>query len=308
MSTTSGRMTRPRSSPSSASSSTNPRTRPRSTASSSTIPGTQPPRQTGDGHATKGERDPKTDEGDTPTRTRTTTRTRGTGAPSRASQASRPTRTTRLTAGDSPTTTKRTRTYADTLAKAAPKSETREQSRSLQSTKPQDMSTTSRKRARPHSSSSSSTSSTSPRTTPRSTASSSTIPGTQPRQTCDGHATKGERDPETDEALNAILNWEPAPPEPQPSKRPTERMGTPLQRPRRSTGTFRGQDPVKAGAARASGPSTAAKDARPAKGAPVPGYTKVAEPKAGTTGAESGDPDGRDCAERGRPKDEHPHD
>ena len=219
---------------------------------------------------------------DTPTTTRrtcTSTRTRGTGAPSRASKASRQTRTNRPTAGDSPTTTKRTRTFANTLAKATPRSETREQSRLLRSTKPLDMSTTSRRRTRPRSSSSSSTSSTSPRTRPRSTASSSTIPGTQPpRQTCDGHATKGERDPETDEALNAILNWEPAPPEPQPPKRPMERTGTPLQRPERSTGTFRGQDPVQAGAARASGLFTAAKDTRPTKGAPVPGYTKVAEP------------------------------
>ena len=107
---------------------------------------------------------------------------------------------------------------------------------------------------RPRSSSSSSTSSTSPRTRPRSTDPSSTMPSTRPpRQTCDGHATKGQRDPETDEALNAILNWEPAPPQPQPPQRPLKRTGTPPQRPVERTKTLRGLDPVQAGAARASG-------------------------------------------------------
>ena len=94
---------------------------------------------------------------------------------------------------------------------------------------------------RPRSSSSSSSSSpTSPKTRPRPSASSSGAPRTPPpKQTCDGHATKGQRDPETDEALNDTLNWEA--PSPQ------------LERPPNRRGTLRGTDPIQAGAARASG-------------------------------------------------------
>ena len=86
-------------------------------------------------------------------------------------------------------------------------------------TTPRRTGTTPKRTARPRPSS---TSSTSPRTRPR--PSSSGAPRTPPpKQTCDGHATKGQRDPETDEALNDILDWEAPPPQPQ---RPPDRPGT----------------------------------------------------------------------------------
>ena len=101
----------------------------------------------------------------------------------------------------------------------------------VRGTTPRRTGTTPKRTARPRPSS---TSSTSPGTRPRPSASSSGAPRTPPKQTC----AKGQRDPETDEALNDILNW--------------EGSATAAATPDR-TGTLRGTDPNKAGAARASG-------------------------------------------------------